>query len=308
MTTLAVTVPAKVNLHLRVLGRREDGFHEVRTVLQSFDLFDEVIASPAPDGVTELQVEPLGAAPAGEDNLVLMAAAALRRVTGVTQGVSLLLKKDIPTGTGLGGGSADAAATLVLLDAMWNLGLGRSELQTIAAGLGSDVPFFLHGGIAIACGRGEDVRPLPDQEPRGILVVMVPRRASTAEVFSAFDIRLTSAKPEATVDAFTAEWPPISARPPWDHLYNDLESVVIGKWPEVGEALGSLKMSGPLHAGVTGSGTAAFAVFTDVEEARQAAVRLGDGWLKHAGLTLPRTKAVPAVRQSSIRKESRKWM
>lgn len=305
MTPLAVTVPAKVNLHLQVLGRRKDGFHEVRTIFQSIDLFDEVVASPAPPGVMELRVEPLGAAPAGEDNLVLKAAAAVRRHSGGTQGATLFLKKAIPAGAGLGGGSADAAATLVLLDALWNLDLGISELKAIAAGLGSDVPFFLQGGAAVGCGRGDDVRPLPDQEPRGILVVMVPEQASAAEVYAAFDAWLTSAEPEATVDAFAADWPLMSAIPPWGSLYNDLESVVVGEWPEVGETLGSLQRLGPLHAAVTGSGTAAFAVFADVEGARRAAAKLNEEWRVHVGSTLPRARSVPTVRGSSIRKESR---
>ncbi len=306
MKTLAVTVPAKVNLHLKVGARRRDGFHEVRTILQSIDLSDEVIATSAPVGVTDLVVDPKEGAPAGEDNLVLRAASAVRRHTGVTHGVSLLLRKNIPAGAGLGGGSADAAATLVLLDTLWNLDLGHRGLLELAAGLGSDVPFFLHGGTALGRGRGDEVIPLPDREPRGVLVVMVPALASTAAVYAAFDLQLTSEMPEATVDAFTTDWLSAgSAEPPWDHLSNDLESVVVGKWPEVGKVLDLLRLQGPLHAAVTGSGTATFAVFNDFETARKSADMLDGGWHMHVGSTLPRALAVPKVRQSNIRKESR---
>ena len=124
MSRQAVTAPAKINLHLRILGPRPDGYHQVSTLLQSIDLADEVSAEPAPDGVLELRVEPEGMVTSGEDNLVLRAASLLRERTGAGSGARIRLEKRIPVGAGLGGGSADAAATLVLLDELWHLQLG----------------------------------------------------------------------------------------------------------------------------------------------------------------------------------------
>ena len=157
---MRIRIPAKVNLFLRVVERRADSYHEVETVLQSIGLYDTLEFAPAGELTLACDQPDL---PLGPGNLVWKAAEALRARFGVapTQGASIAIQKQIPVGAGLGGGSADAAATLVALAQLWGLDAGRSDLEEVAAGLGSDVPFFLTGGAMLARGRGERLTPLP---------------------------------------------------------------------------------------------------------------------------------------------------
>jgi 4-diphosphocytidyl-2-C-methyl-D-erythritol kinase len=296
---LKVSAPAKINLHLRVLGRRGDGFHEIHTLLQTIDLADELRAGAAPPEVLELQVYPAGIVSAGDDNLVLRAAEALRRHAGVEAGAKLDLFKRIPIGAGLGGGSSDAAAALVLLDELWKLHLGPTVLRDLAAGLGSDVPFFLTGGLAVASGRGEIVRPLPDLGHFGVVVCAPRIEVSTAEVYRrlAASSGLTARGPEDTVGAFAAALEQTGAVvPPWHDLENDLEPVVTARWPDVGRAVTELRATSPLHAAVTGSGAAAFAVYSDLEGARSCAEGLKNGWDVYVTSTIGRSRGRPVVK------------
>ncbi len=154
---LVLKAYAKINLTLEVLGRREDGYHDIVSILQTIDLHDTLTLEPAQDMALECDQSELE----GPDNLVLKAAALLREATGCHQGARLKLQKGIPLAAGLGGGSSDAAAALLGLSRLWGLGLSAEKLMPLAAKLGSDVPFFLYGGTAMAQGRGEIVRPLP---------------------------------------------------------------------------------------------------------------------------------------------------
>ena len=155
---IRLQAPAKINLTLEVLGRRADGYHEVRTVLAAVDIADELELSEA-DGLA-LTVEPEGAVPV-EDNLVLRAAALLRDAAPAGAGAAIVLHKRIPVAGGLGGGSSDAAAALLGLRRLWDLDLSDRTLAELAALLGADVPFFLRGGTALAAGRGEQLTVLP---------------------------------------------------------------------------------------------------------------------------------------------------
>jgi 4-diphosphocytidyl-2-C-methyl-D-erythritol kinase len=165
--TLDLLAPAKVNLTLEVLGRRPDGYHEITSVMQTIDLVDRVRLDPAASLTLELagdQTIRLPDDPA--DNLVMRAVIALRQETGLAgAGARIVLEKHIPAGMGLGGGSSDAAAVLRGLNRLWRLGLNLPTLARIAARIGSDVPFFLHGGTASISGRGEIIEPLPDPTP-----------------------------------------------------------------------------------------------------------------------------------------------
>ena len=154
---LEVSAQAKINLTLEVLGRREDGYHQVKTILQTLDLADRLEISFA----SNLRVECDQPEIDGADNLVWGAASALAKHCGITPRARIVIRKGIPVSMGLGGGSSDAATTLVGLTQLWNLDLGRDELIEIAAGIGSDVAFFLTGGTALAEGRGELITPLP---------------------------------------------------------------------------------------------------------------------------------------------------
>ena len=301
--TLSVTAAAKINLHLQVLDRRNDGYYEVRTLLQTIDLADVVRATLAPPDVLELRVDPAGIVSSAGDNLVLRAADALRRFTGVEAGARLELSKRIPIGAGLGGGSSDAAASLVLLDELWDLQIEPSMLVDIAAGLGSDVPFFLAGGLAMATGRGEIVRPLPDLAEFGVLVCTPPIEVSTADAYRLFSTRsrLTSRKPDATVGAFVAGLGDgRTVAPPWRNMENDLEPVVIDTWPEVGRVVAALKAMNPLHAAVTGSGASSFAVFPDLATARVAAAGLENRWNVRVISTLGRKRGRLMVKREEL--------
>ena len=157
---------AKINLTLEVLGRRPDGYHEIATILQTIDLSDGLHFEPAPRLELECSVPSLG----DKDNLVWAAADALRRATGCDKGASIHLEKEIPIGMGLGGGSSDAAGTLNGLNALWGLDMVEVDLIDIAASLGSDVPFFLRGGIALGQGRGEVITDLPSPSKRWLVL------------------------------------------------------------------------------------------------------------------------------------------
>ena len=160
---------AKVNLTLEVIGKREDGYHNVATILQTVDLGDTVVIGEA----DELAVECDESGLSGESNLAWKAAAALAERAGIVPRARIWIEKGIPVASGLGGGSADAAATLVGLSRLWGLGLSGEELMGVAAGLGSDVPFLLKGGTALGTGRGDEITPLP-QLPVSEMLLVVP--------------------------------------------------------------------------------------------------------------------------------------
>jgi 4-diphosphocytidyl-2-C-methyl-D-erythritol kinase len=289
---LAVRAPAKINLHLQVLGRRPDGYHELRTLLQSVDLLDDLTAETAPDGVLRLEVAPPGAITDGEDNLVLRSARLLWQRVRRQPGAVIRLEKRIPVAAGLGGGSADAAAALVLLDRLWSLGLERPVLGELAAALGSDVPFFLHGGLGLGVGRGDEVYPLPDQRELGVILASAGDAISTADVYRLLPPQLTWSRPDATVDAFAAG---VAERPRWETMVNDLEDVVVRGWPVVGQVLAELRSTAPLRAAVTGSGGCVFALYPDRTSAEGAAAAVGGRWWSHVGVTLDRNRARPLV-------------
>jgi len=182
---------AKLNLHLEVLARRPDGYHEIDTVMVEIDLADRIRLEPA-DRIS-LRVEGAGDVPADETNLAWRAAAALE------VGARIRLEKRIPPGSGLGGGSSDAAAVLRGLDRLYGLGLGREGLEPIARGLGADVPFFLYGGLARCGGIGERVEPLESDRNRAFLLVLPDLVIPTAAVYGALGSGLTGPRQKANV-------------------------------------------------------------------------------------------------------------
>src|SRR6266704_387946 len=222
---------AKINLTLDVLGRRDDGYHALATVMQTIDLHDTICLSTADAG--DVQVICTSPALSSSENLAVRAAQLLRRRLGLTRGVVIELHKRIPVAAGLGGGSSDAAAVLLALKRWWQLPLAPSDLLDLAASLGSDVPFFLSGGLALCEGRGERVTPLPQCWPpsmRWLLLLKPAISVSTASVFRAL-----------TSDAYTDGSASRSATaalqagrmPPADSLHNSLELPVLERYPEV---------------------------------------------------------------------------
>ena len=180
---LSAEAPAKINRELRVGGRREDGFHEIRSRFSTIDLADRLEV----EELDSLEITCSGIpVPEGDSNLVARAARVLAEELGITPRARIRLQKIVPTGAGLGGGSADAAITLRLLSTLWGSRLPEEELSRVAARLGSDVPFFLVGGEADVTGRGERVSPREDSPPREMLLLIPPFSISTAQVFAAY--------------------------------------------------------------------------------------------------------------------------
>ena len=277
---------AKVNLTLEVLGRRADGYHEIATVMQAVDLSDRITLDEAHDLTLWSSHRDV---PTDSRNLALRAAEALRQAAGIEAGARIRLDKHIPVAAGLGGGSSDAAAVLLGLNRLWRLRWPVERLEAIAATLGSDVPFFLHGGAALATGRGEKVAPL---RGRGLALVLVnPKRpASTAEMYA----RVTAAMytdggaTRALVGNLRRSPARIAAS-----LYNGLEAAAAGVFPQIAQMRAALLAAGALGTLMSGSGPTVFGVARSYEQARQIRARVARGsWECWA----VRTLTGPAVR------------
>ena len=213
--------PAKLNLFLHVVGQRDDGYHLLQTVFQFIDIYDELEFELRGDGQIR-QARPLEGI--DEDNdLSIKAARSLQSKTGCKQGVNISITKNLPTGAGLGGGSSNAATTLLALNSLWNLGLSRSELGEIGLQLGADVPVFVAGHNAWAQGIGEELEPI--ELKQAYFVVIVPRvHVSTAEIFA--NPKLTRDAKPITIRDFLA-----------GHGVNHLQSVTCELYPQVQQAL-----------------------------------------------------------------------
>lgn len=185
-TGLLVRAPAKLNLSLLIAGKRPDGFHEIETVMAKVDWYDEILIEPRPAGGIELLCEGPHWAPGGSDNLVYRAAEDVLRMSGQLRGVRLTLTKNIPAGSGLGGASSDAAATLMGLNVCFDQDLSEAQLADSAARLGSDVPFFLNGPLALCTGRGEKIAELRGDFRFTALLILPDVNVSTAKVYKGY--------------------------------------------------------------------------------------------------------------------------
>ena len=250
---------AKVNRSLLVLGRRSDGYHELDTVFQAVGLTDRLTFEES-DSLTLEVDDP--SVPSGPENLVLRAARVLAEEAGVKARAAITLEKRIPSGGGLGGGSSDAAVTLLGLSALWELELPLERLARIGASLGSDVPFFLWGGTARGRGRGERIEPLADLPPRGVVLVMPPFPVATPDVF-----RRLSAPPWDGNEGPERENGPVPDR-------NDLEFAAESLFPALRVVRQALGATGAEQARLSGSGSTVFGVFPDPGSAAEAARRL----------------------------------
>ena len=252
--------PAKINLFLHVLGRREDGYHDLQTAFQFLDFGDELTFAPRADG----EIRRRGGIPGLEESadMVVRAARLLRSAVGAGQGADIRLAKRIPVGGGLGGGSSDAATTLVALNSLWRGGLDVDALAALGARLGADVPVFVRGRSAWAEGIGERLTPV-DFPERWFLVVHPGVSVPTSEIFRAPE--LTRNSTPITIPRFLSG----GGR-------NDCTRAVRTRYPEVGRALDWL--SGFGEARMTGTGACVFASFDDAERARTVLGKLPAGW------------------------------
>ncbi len=284
-----LTVPsfAKVNLGLEVLGTREDGYHELRTLFQSIDLHDRITLRPLPRGIV-IECDHPGV-PRDETNLAWRAAESLKRRGGVSAGVAIRIDKRIPIAGGLGGGSSNAAAVLVALNRVWRLGLGPDDLHRLARRLGADVPFFLVGGTALGLARGDEVYPLRRQVKAQVVLVDPGRPVSTAAVFARVDAGLTHRENSYTIFRFVSR--DLEGVEAFPLLANDLEQAALEEAPDlartVGRIRGSLVREGALLAALSGSGSSFFGMFDDVQRARRAHAALeSQGFAVHRCRTL----------------------
>jgi 4-diphosphocytidyl-2-C-methyl-D-erythritol kinase len=262
---------AKINLHLEVLRRRPDGYHDLETVMQSVGLHDSLHFVPRPTGLTLLCDAP--GVPTDESNLCLQTARALLRAVGREEpprGVRIDLYKSIPVAGGFAGGSADAAATLVALDELWGLGLGTDRLLAIAAGVGSDVAFCLRGGTALVRGRGDVLTPLSSLHKTTFLLVFPGVPVSTAWAYEHLAMGLTRRSPTLSMDRLKT----ILARYPdgAQDLYNRLEDAVRPAHPV--RIISRLLRYGATVALMSGSGSGVFGAFKTARAAEEARLRM----------------------------------
>ena len=277
---------AKINLGLKILGKRPDGFHEIRTVYQTVSLADQlqVTVSMRQSGTRlECDHEELSS---GRENLVYRAAELWRRARGFKGGIRLRLEKKIPMGAGLGGGSSDAAVTLLALERLTGNRLDALVRRQLAAELGSDVPLFLLGGRVLGCGRGEEVYPLTDLPGRPCLIAFPGFAVSTAEAYRALGLQLTQSKENRKMNLLGKRPPfPLEA---WGPAENDFELFVFARWPELARVKSQLIRAGAETASLTGSGSALYAVYESAQQLNRAASRIPAEWKVYKVRTLPR--------------------
>jgi 4-diphosphocytidyl-2-C-methyl-D-erythritol kinase len=256
---------AKINWTLDVLFKREDGYHELRTIYQTVSLHDLIRISETPGAIEVVCDDPR--VPGDETNLAHKAAIQLRDLIGTNLGARIEIEKRIPVAAGLGGGSSNAAVVLMGLSRLWKVQPDDRELVQIAAGLGSDVPFFLMGGTALGVGRGEEVYSIEQAECEHLLLVNPGFAVSTAEAYGKLS-RLTSTRPAAMMPfAFFAAK---GIRGLSLAVTNDLEEVVLIAHPEIAEVKERLLSLGARLALMSGSGATVFGVFENVETSRRA--------------------------------------
>ena len=279
---------AKINLGLRILSKRPDGYHEIRTLYQTIALHDrlKITLSPDREGIRLECDKP--DIPSGRENLVYRACEFWRRAVGFRGEIAARLEKVIPAGSGLGGASSDAAAAIEGLERLTGERLPLARRLALAAQLGSDVPLFLLGGRVLGCGRGEEIYPLPDLPPRKCLVVFPGFAVSTAQAYRQAGLRLTrQAKPRRINDV--GAWPH-SALLEWGPAENDFERVVFARWPELARLKRRLIRAGAEIASLTGSGSAVYAVFESVRRLLYASKLIPEGWLVFRSRTLSRAE------------------
>ncbi|MBR4653160.1 MAG: 4-(cytidine 5'-diphospho)-2-C-methyl-D-erythritol kinase [Kiritimatiellae bacterium] len=270
---------AKINLTLEVLGVRTDGFHDIRSLVVPISLADEIELRPA-DGISlDVAVAPDAASPGSLDrlcpageNLAVKAAELLRREAGHAGGVAISLLKRIPSGAGLGGGSADAAAVLAGLNGLWGLGLSRERLSELGAGLGSDVPALVLGGPVLMEGRGERVRREASGAVVNLVLVFPGVFASTSAVYAKCVPQLTDGR--QILDNMRHALSGGGAEAVAAALHNGLSPAAEALHPEIAQARAALLAAGACGASMTGSGSCVFGVMRDADHARMVAADL----------------------------------
>lgn len=248
---------AKINLGLEVIGKRRDNYHEIMTLFQSIDLFDVLEFKPAQDGKIILRGND-ESVPWDRNNLIFKAVLLLQEKFNLSRGVEVQVTKNIPPGKGLGGGSSNAAITLYVLNKIWGLRLKRKDLIVLGKILGSDVPFFLEGGLCLGLNRGDEIVPLADLSPLTCLLVLPSFSISTSLIYSEFT--LTSKDKDSKINKFLAEQD-------FCFLENRLEKTVFKLYPQLREIKDLFKNLSSELSLISGTGSAVFGIFQDKERA-----------------------------------------
>ncbi|HEX7722451.1 MAG TPA: 4-(cytidine 5'-diphospho)-2-C-methyl-D-erythritol kinase [Pyrinomonadaceae bacterium] len=297
MSDVTITLPAfaKINLTLRVLGKRADGYHDLDTIFQTISLQDTIEISPLdqPHIILSCNDRSLSV---GEDNLVIRAARTLQDGRASSKGARIHLEKRIPVQAGLGGGSSDAAVTLIGLARLWDLSLAREDLVTIASQLGADVPLFLSGGTARGTGSGDKLELLADWSEKFLLIVKPNANVNTSDAYKALDERsLTTHNSKTILSTSVAKR--IFDRVDFASLTNDFEVVAFDLAPEIRRAKGALLKAGANAALLAGSGSAVFGLFDSEDAQRRAiqAIELETGWRVFPCRTVGRSEYQAAI-------------
>lgn len=286
---------AKINWRLRVMGRRADGFHELRTIFQTVTLHDKLTFAARDDDRLHLNTTSPDI-PTDESNLILRAAVALRDRHGIRAGASIHLEKVIPVEAGLGGGSSNAAIALLGLAHLWEIETSKRELVEIGARLGADVSFFLTGGTALGTGLGTEVSPIDEVTAEHLLIVKPKAKVSTAEAYKALNSpALTKVGSDIILSISRADEQFTDSHP--IALHNDFEPVVFPLKPEIERAKDALLKLGARSALLAGSGSSVFGVFENVEARARAieALEKESDWRIYACATLSRNAYLAAL-------------
>ncbi len=259
---MKIRAPAKINLCLRVVGKRADGYHLLDTVMVPVSLYDEIdiqqrtgARRAAPRAPVEIRCNH-PQVPLGRDNVAYRAAELLMQKTKINRPVCIRIRKNIPIGAGLGGGSTDAAAVLVGLNRMWKLRLSVRQLERLALQLGADVPFFIRAKPARARGIGEKLRLLPKLRRRWLVLAYPGFPVATAWVYGNFTLKLTKVRVNTSIAT------PLESLDTLEKLLvNDLEQVTIRRYPEIGRVKTKLSLAGAVAVLMSGSGSSVFGVF-----------------------------------------------
>ena len=274
MMNTEIIIPsfAKINLTLRVIGKRFDGYHEIFSIFQTVSLFDELVIRESGEIEVECDNEEI---PKGRENIVFSALAALSDETGVKKGASILIRKRIPSPGGLGGGSSNAAVALMAVSKLWGIGLSLKELAVIGARVGSDVPLFFYGGTMAGTGRGTVIEPMPDVEFRHVLIASPKTAIATSDAYRDLalgDLTKNGSKSilkhyrERAERLYTGRF----------EFHNDFETVVFEQYPDIENTAAVMASSGARNVMLSGSGPSVVGIFEKAAALKTASSRLLD--------------------------------
>lgn len=284
--TIRLRAFAKINLGLQILGKRPDGYHEIRSVYQTIALADRISITLSSRGNQVRVGCDHPGIPGGPANLAYRACELWKAARSFRGRIELQLEKRIPAGSGLGGASSDAAITLIGLEKLARNGIDWKLCLKLAERLGSDVPLFLWGGRVLGCGRGEDVFPLGDLAPRECLVIFPGFGMSTAVAYREASLQLTEPAKAGRIEVLGAR--PHFSLETWGPVENDFEKVVWARWPELARLKSQLIQAGAELASLTGSGSAVYAVFDSARKLHRALRIVPKAWQVFRSRTLRR--------------------